>query len=54
MGVVDAQGVRHLGAPTLGEQGEGTATVSGMQAAGAVQSSAHFCIACPECTLRLN
>lgn len=32
MGVVDAQGVRHLGAPTLGEQGEATVTVSGMQA----------------------
>jgi hypothetical protein len=32
MGVVDAQGVRHLGAPTLGEQGESTGTVSGMQA----------------------
>lgn len=32
MGVVDAQGVRHLGVPTLGEQGEGTSTVSGMMA----------------------
>jgi hypothetical protein len=29
MGVIDAQGVRHLGAPTLGEQGETAAGVSG-------------------------
>ena len=29
MGVVDAQGVRHLGAPTLGEQGESSIGVSG-------------------------
>ena len=29
MGVVDAQGVRHLGAPTLGEQGESSTGVSG-------------------------
>jgi hypothetical protein len=29
MGIVDAQGVRHLGAPTLGEQGERQGAVEG-------------------------